>query len=128
MLEFGQRLIHQRRGILASPERETIAHAGRLLFDLALAGGAHSLRQPVGAIRPGLRADMIELDPNHPALVGHSPSAILDAWVFSGPPGAVRTVMVGGRWVVRDGHHVNTEPITRDFRETMQSVARAFRG
>ena len=128
LLEFGQRLIHQRRAILASPKHQTTAHAGRMLFDLALAGGAHSLRQPVGTIRPGMRADLIELDPNHPALIGHTPVTILDAWIFSGPAGAVRNVMVGGRWVVRDGHHIRVESITRDFRNVMEAVARLFGG
>ena len=128
LLEFGQRLIHRRRAILVSPEQETTAHAGRLLYDLALAGGAHSLAQPVGAIRPGLRADLIELDPDHPALIGHSPATALDAWVFSGPAGNVRNVMVAGRWLVRDGHHIHRDTITRDFQHAMQSVAAAFGG
>ena len=75
-----------------------------------------------------MRADLIELDPDHPALVGHSPVTILDAWVFSGPSGAVRNVMVGGQWVFRDGHHVNAELITRDFRTEMTAVARVFGG
>ncbi len=126
LLEFGQRLTRQHRAILVSPERETTAHAGRLLYDLALSGGARSLSQPTGAIRPGLRADLIELDPDHPALVAHSADTILDAWIFSGPPGAVRNVMVGGRWLVRDGRHIHRDAITRDFRAAMTSVVTAF--
>ena len=128
LLEFGQRLIHQHRAILVSPERVATAHAGRRLFDLALAGGVQSLAQPVGVIQPGMRADFIELDPDHPTLVGHSPETILDAWVFSGPSGAVRNVVAAGRWVVRDGHHVNADIITRDFRTEMTAVARVFGG
>ncbi len=128
LLEFGQRLTQRHRAILVSPRDVTTAHAGRLLFDLALAGGAHSLDHPVGAIQPGMRADWIELDPDHPALIGHSAETILDAWVFSGPSGAVRNVMAAGRWVVRDGQHVNTDAITRDFRHAMEEVAKAFGG
>lgn len=128
LLEFGQRLIQRRRAILVSPEKETTAHAGRRLYDLALAGGAHALAQPVGAIRPGMRADLIELDPDHPALIGHSAATVLDAWIFSGPAGNVRNVMAGGRWLVRDGRHLHRDAITRDFHEAMRSVAAAFGG
>jgi formimidoylglutamate deiminase len=127
-MEFAQRLKHEHRAILVAPERATTAHAGRRLYDLALAGGAHALAQPVGAIRPGLRADLLELDPDHLALFAHSPETALDAWIFTSAHGAVRNVMVGGTWRIRDGHHSDEQAIGRDFRKAMLSVAEAFGG
>jgi formimidoylglutamate deiminase len=127
-IEFAQRLRYEHRAILVAPERETTAHAGRRLYDLALAGGAHALSQPAGAILPGLRADLLELDPNHPALFAHQPATVLDAWVFTSAHGAVRNVMVGGTWQIRDGHHAREEAIGNAFRVAMRTVAAAFEG
>jgi len=84
-------------------------------------GGARALAQPVGAIAPGFRADLVELDPSHPALAGQAAETALDAWIFSSAsPGVVRNVMVGGRWVIRDGRHEDEEQILDAFRATMR--------
>jgi formimidoylglutamate deiminase len=103
MLEYGQRVTeHRRDGLLAEGETSV----GDVLFRLAAAGGAQALAQPVGAIRPGVRCDLVELDPDHPAFAGQIPTTILDTWVFSTASDAVvRTVIVGGEIVIRDGHH-----------------------
>jgi formimidoylglutamate deiminase len=125
-MEFAQRLTRQHRAILVVPDRPATAHAGRRLYDLTLSGGAHALAQPAGALRPGLRADLLELDPDHPALFAHSPETALDAWIFTSAPGAVRNVMVGGAWQIRDRHHASEDAIGRAFRQAMRAVAAAF--
>ena len=125
-MEFAQRLTRQHRAILVAPDNPTTAHAGRRLYDLALAGGAQALVQPVGALLPGLRADLLELDPDHPALFAHSSATALDSWIFTSAPGAVRNVMVGGAWQIRDRHHASEDAITRNFRQAMRAVAAAF--
>jgi formimidoylglutamate deiminase len=127
-MEFAQRLTRQHRAILVAPDNPTTAHAGRRLYDLALSGGAQSLNQPAGALRPGLRADLLELDPDHPALFAHQPETALDAWIFTSAPGAVRNVMVGGSWQIRDRHHPNEDAISHAFRQAMRTVAAAFGG
>lgn len=102
-LEYGQRVTgHRRDALLAEGETSV----GDVLFRLAATGGAQALDQPVGGIRPGLRCDLVELDPDHPAFAGQNPTTILDAWVFStASDTAVRTVIVGGEAVIRDGRH-----------------------
>jgi formimidoylglutamate deiminase len=127
-MEYAQRLTRQHRAILVAPDNPTTAHAGRRLYDLALIGGVRALNQPVGALRPGLRADLLELDPDHPALFAHSPTTALDAWIFTSAPGAVRNVIVGGTWQIRDRHHRNEDAIGRAFRTAMRTVAAAFGG
>ncbi len=127
-MEYAQRLTREHRAILVAPDNPTTAHAGRRLYDLALAGGAHALNQPAGALRPGLRADLLELDPDHPSLFAHSPETALDAWIFTSAPGAVRNVMVGGSWQIRDRYHRDEDAIGSAFRQAMRAVAAAFGG
>jgi formimidoylglutamate deiminase len=55
-------------------------HPGRNLLQAALRGGG----RPIGAIAVGHRCDLVELDPDHPALVGLDGVSMLDGWVFSG--------------------------------------------
>lgn len=121
-LEYAQRLAKRHRAILVTPERETTAHPGRLLYDLTLAGGGRSLTQPVGGLLPGKRADLVELDPESTVLAGQTPATALDAWIFSGSQGMVRSVMVAGDWVVRGGHHMAEEEIAQGFRSVMRRV------
>jgi formimidoylglutamate deiminase len=118
ILEYGQRLAsHRRETLLAAGE----SSVGATLHRLAREGGARALDQPTGAIRPGLRCDLVELDPEHGALVGQMPETVLDAWIFSSASDAVvRTVVVAGREVVGDGRH----PREEDARRRVAAVMR----
>lgn len=119
MLEYGQRLRRERRDNVTSGRDASVGH---VLVKSSLSGGARALTQPTGSIRPGMRADLVELDPNHPALTGQSSATVLDAWIFSAAgPSPVRNVMVGGRWVVRDGQHPAEHDILAAFRTTMHA-------
>jgi formimidoylglutamate deiminase len=124
LLEYGQRLITQRRSILITPGNATTEQPGRRLYDLALDGGARSLAQPAGALTAGRRADLVELDPTHPALAGQQPGTVLDGWLVAGSRELVRNVMVGGRWVVRDGHHAREDEIAARFGDVMRHASR----
>jgi formimidoylglutamate deiminase len=66
-----------------------------------------------------LRADIVVLDADHPALIGRSGDAILDSWIFSGGNECVRDVFVGGRHLVKDRKHVHERAITQRYRETL---------
>ncbi|HEX5165492.1 MAG TPA: formimidoylglutamate deiminase [Thermomicrobiales bacterium] len=123
-LEYGQRLFSQRRSILVEPGATT-AQPGRRLHDLALAGGAQALAQPAAALTAGRRADLVELDPDHPAIVAQQPASVLDGWLVAGSRELVRTVLVGGTWLVRDGHHQHEETITDRYRAVMRRLAGA---
>jgi formimidoylglutamate deiminase len=119
-LEYGQRLAHHRRNTLLAGGESSV---GAALFVRALAGGAQALAQPMGALRTGLRADLVVLNPDEAAFAGQAPETVLDAWVFStSSTTAVKSVMVGGRWVVVDGHHQEEGKILTAFRETMRRL------
>lgn len=120
MLEYSQRLRDRTRNALAGgPERST----GRNLFEAAAQGGATSMTQPVGAIAPGHRADIMVLDADHPSMIGRSGDAALDTWIFSAGNAAVKDVFVGGRHMVKDRHHINEEQIAQRFRAAIRRLS-----
>jgi formimidoylglutamate deiminase len=77
-----------------------------------------------GRIAPGCRADLVVLDPEHPALWNKTASQALDAWIFTGDCGCVRDVMVGGEWRVRGGAHPREEDLARRFRAAQAALIR----
>jgi formimidoylglutamate deiminase len=115
-LEYSQRLRDERRNVLAGGPLQS---TGRRLFGLVAAGGAQALKQPQGAIEKGMRADIVILDSEHPALVGRDGDAILDSWIFSGGNACVKHVFVGGQHLVQDGRHVHEEKILIEFRKAL---------
>jgi formimidoylglutamate deiminase len=119
-LETSQRLALQQRNVATD---EAHPHAGRNLLEAALAGGAQASGRRLGAIAPGRRCDLVELDAEHPGLVGRQGDELLDAWVFSGQGNPVRQVVVGGRTVVKEGRHLRGAEITERFRAAMRRLA-----
>ena len=120
MLEYSQRLRDRTRNALAAgPGQST----GRTLYEAALKGGARSMRQPVGAIAPGYRCDVTVLDTDHSLLAGRTEDAALDSWIFSGGNALVKDVLVAGRHVVKDRHHIHEETIARNFRAALRRLA-----
>jgi formimidoylglutamate deiminase len=113
-LEYQQRLKRHGRSVLAT-RREP--HVGARLWREAARAGARALGQPVGAIEVGRRADWLVLDSDHPALAGAQEDGVLDRLVFAARPGAIRHVMVAGRWVIRDGRHAAEDASARAFGE-----------
>lgn len=112
-LEYSQRLAHRARNVLAgAPHRST----GTRLLEAVARGGAQALRQPIGAIAPGKRCDIVVLDPDHPALIGRARDEAVDSWVFSGGAPCVKDVIVGGDPVVMDHRHTREDEVLRDFR------------
>jgi len=102
-LEWSQRMRARRRNVLGAAGDRTI---GTTLWAGAARGGAQALAQPVGALEVGRRADLVVLNPSDPALAGQIADDVLDAAMFGPSRAPVRDVMAGGRWIVRDGHHV----------------------
>lgn len=119
-LDYGQRLTLRRRLIAAGP---TQPHAGASLWGRALAGGARALGRPVGALAAGRRADLLVLDPDHPALVARAGDGLLDALVFAGNSNPVRDVMIGGRWQVREGRHAAEAETAARYRRALEALA-----
>jgi formimidoylglutamate deiminase len=119
-LEYGQRLLTQKRNIAAIRRSQT----GRSLFELAAEGGALATGQGGGRIRTGDNADLIVLDDDSPMLAGHSTRSLLDALVFCGFTLPIDRVMVRGEWLVIDGRHQDAEAARADYAAVARDLHR----
>jgi formimidoylglutamate deiminase len=121
LLEYGQRLAHRARNVIAPPG----ASSGRTLFDAARRGGAQALFRPASELAPGAPADIVALDQTHPALLGHAGDGWLDGWIFAGDRAVVRDVWVGGRRVVEQGRHRDRDALRRRYATALRDVLSA---
>lgn len=116
-LEYGQRLVHQRRCIAVGVEDKSV---GRFLHGRALEGGRRSAGTRIAA-----NASTVTLDAAHPLLAARREDEWLDTWIFSGNAPLVRNVSVRGRTLVREGRHVDEERIAARYVDTVQRLARS---
>jgi formimidoylglutamate deiminase len=104
------------------PEEGT-GSVGGALWRAALAGGAAALHQPVGAIAPGFRADLVVLDRDRLVQPEAEADDLLDCAVFGGAALPVRDVMVAGIWRVSAGRHASEEPARTAFLAALREIA-----
>jgi formimidoylglutamate deiminase len=119
-MEYQARLRKRRRGVLADSSEP---HVGARLWREAARQGAAALGQPAGAIAQGARADWLVLDPEHASMAGASADTALDHLIFAGGSAAIRDVMVGGSWVVKDRRHAAEERLAGPFQTLMARLA-----
>jgi formimidoylglutamate deiminase len=100
-LEYGQRLLLQRRNVAASAEAQP-ATAARL-FDAALDGGRRAAGFARWGFTPGARADLLVVNTADDSLQGLPTSHLLDGLVFAAPARPFARVMVAGRWAGESG-------------------------
>jgi formimidoylglutamate deiminase len=121
-LEYGQRLMYRRRNLSATAAHPSV---GESLIDAVLDSASAPCSSLRGRFAPGHRADFIVLDPQTPALLGHTGDSVLDAWLFSGNRPAVREVWVGGQRVVADGRHRERDRLFARYRAALTRLFRA---
>ncbi len=120
LLEYGQRLVHRRRAVLASGEQPS---TGRNLYQHAARGGAQALGIEAGEIKPGARADFLVLDADSPGLYRRREDSLLDSALFAGSRIPVKSVWVGGREVVSNGAHPKRERVFARYRDCLDALA-----
>jgi formimidoylglutamate deiminase len=118
MLEFQARLQTGRRNVLV----ENGLSCGRSLYQRALQGGAQAMGQKIGRIEAGFRADLLELDDQHPLLAGRSGYTLLDSWMLAGEQAMIKNVWVAGRQWVKDGRHIAREMLEPVYRQVMKDL------
>ena len=119
LLEYGQRLILQKRGITADADNP---HPGANLWRGAVSGGGRAMGYEISGIAVGAPAHIAVLDDNHPAIAGRAGDEALDALVFAGQPNPVRDVMVSGQWRVKDGRHAQEDAIRERFLKVVERL------
>jgi formiminoglutamate deiminase len=112
-VELDERLVSGERG----------RHAADDLLFAASAGGYASVGWPEGGmIRAGALADLVAFDLGGVRLAGTPDEQLIDGLVFAGAAADVRDVIVGGRFVVRDGLHVNLD-VSRELQVAVGGFA-----
>jgi cytosine/adenosine deaminase-related metal-dependent hydrolase len=126
MLEYGQRLLHRARNVLAI---DLARSTGRQLFDAAVSGGARALGIAVPGtgtsahgIAEGASADLVSFDIEHAALAGRERDLLLDSWIFTGGREAIDCVWVRGRKVVSGGRHRARDNVAARYRRVIEDV------
>jgi cytosine/adenosine deaminase-related metal-dependent hydrolase len=108
---------------VTDPEPHPV-HAAYALKAATLSGArAVGLAGQVGALKPGMLADLMILDLNEPAFVPFNSAA--RQIVFSEAGRAIETVLVGGRPVVRNGKLVTIDEAA--LAAEIERIAPAFR-
>ncbi|MEO8537002.1 MAG: formimidoylglutamate deiminase [Betaproteobacteria bacterium] len=118
-LEWSQRLRARRRNVLVDDTRVPV---GQRLWRAAARGGAQAVGQPVGRIAAGMRADLIVLDSEDPALADQPVDHVLDAAIFGPCRRPVRDLMSAGQWIVREGRHAHESDVYRRFRAAIARI------
>jgi formimidoylglutamate deiminase len=89
--EYSARMRYQRRRVLVADE---MASPGPLLLDYGARRGAAALGLETGVIAPGMLADFVAIDLNHPSLAGWNAEEFLDVLFFG-----VSSDIISQTWV-----------------------------
>jgi len=120
LLEYGQRLVHRGRNLLAGGAGQS---TGASLYRGALAGGGQALGSGGKGLAVGEAADVVSLKASDPCFAGRAGDAILDSWIFGGGRRLVDCVWRGGIKRVENGRHVARDAIDARYRG---AIARLF--
>lgn len=114
-LEYGQRLVTQRRNVAVSPGTPGVG-------DTLLRGALASAANATGVADTS--ADSIVLDGGSAILAGATATDVAERWIFSGNRTVVREVRVAGRRVVSEGAHAARDTVLDRYRVTLDRLLR----
>jgi formimidoylglutamate deiminase len=118
-LDYHLRLEQQQRAILDQISAKPLASR---LFDCATVHGAHALALPGGGLTAGSFADFFTVDLNDASIAGHSAEDLLPILVFSLNRSAIQDVVVNGKLILRDQHHIHQDEIISRYKEVHRKV------
>ncbi len=119
LLEWTQRLTRGERNVLATSDEPVVADR---LYAAALRGGRRATGESPAGGSTALRADFVSFEPPPGDWQPHVARNYLSALVFDGAAAQARQVMVGGRWVIRDGHHAQEAAIETRYAEALRRL------
>ena len=118
-LEYGHRLVLRSRNVVPTHPN---THTGEILFHDAISSGNRACGQWRTPLAPGSNADLITLREDSPILAGHRSASTLDALVFAGIHNAIDRVMVAGKWVVKDGKHIASPSLEKEYANCVREL------
>jgi formiminoglutamate deiminase len=120
LLEYGQRLQHRGRNIVASSEMRS---TGETLWRQAVQGGAQALGVKEGGVKAGLSIglpfDAVALDLDHPSLAARGSDRLLDGLLIAAGRSGVDCVWRFGAQVVSGGRHRARDMVVRRYRDRL---------
>lgn len=115
LLEYGQRLFHRQRNLLAGGEGST----GGALLRAGLSGGAQALGAPDPIIAPGAPADLVAL--TDAADLPARGDRLLDRWIF-GRDASVADVWASGVHMVTSSRHIHRDAVLHRYRGAIREI------
>ena len=116
-VELNRRLVTGRRGWLRPEE----------LLRAATSEGMAALGWSAGELRSGQLADFTTLDLSGVRLAGAGPADLLPRVIFGAGAADVRSVVVGGEEIVRDGHHLRLGSVAQKLENVLAGFEPAWR-
>jgi formiminoglutamate deiminase len=115
-IELDRRLVTGHRGWLSSED----------LLKASTSQGAAALGWDAGELRTGCLADFTTLELSSPRLAGAGLADLLPRVVFGASAADVRSVIVGGEEVVRDGRHLRLGSVAEKLESVLEALEPAW--
>jgi formimidoylglutamate deiminase len=119
LLEWTMRLTHGQRNVLSSAEQPAVAER---IYAAAWRGGQRALGAGQDDRAADQRADFVTYDLNDGDCLLQQPRDFLSALMFDSPAPCAQQVMVGGKWVIRDGRHENEAEIETRYCQAVRRL------
>ena len=123
MLEYSQRLKNKKRIVLKPNNHFTI---GRNLIESILDGGELASGRKTGKIKNGYWADILALDLSSFNYSSLNNDEKLNYLIFSESEKNIDSVFSAGRWVVKEGKHIEKEKITSEYKKTLEKISKSL--
>ena len=96
------------------------------MLESILEGGKLASGRKTGKIKAGYWADILALDLSSFNYSSLNENEKLNYLIFSENEKIVDSVFSAGRWVVKEGNHIEKEKITREYRETLEKISKSL--
>jgi formimidoylglutamate deiminase len=116
MIDYRQRLLTNRRNTFAND-------AAHYLINEAVASGRMSMgRQEEEHFAPGLPLDVVVYKAGSHLVEVAPPEHLASVLLYTSDSSRILGTIIGGRWIVRDQHHVNGHSIKQSFVKAMHNL------
>lgn len=118
-LEYAQRLVKQKRALLASSTESCV---GTFIWQQSLIGGMQATNKDLGELAIGKQADLLVLNQHLLATFASKDEYILDSLIFASQTNMINDVMVNGQWVVRARAHKQELQSAQEFSALLAKI------